>query len=209
MDIALKAWLNGARSYAKGVVLYRMFGKDEELKKIFSTGETEARKKRLIQAIDEIVNPKEPVNKLPEHVTRLQVQPSASAEDPTIANLKAQAIPLLKKRDAIHSKLLLIPSDEERGKAAHELLDLDDQVDEIYNQIRHFEKHKVLPEANLPFESITDPARWPARYETCGRYVRRYRKELDEDPADEKAKQLLEKYEAEQLYYAKKLGKWT
>lgn len=207
MDIALKAWMSGARNYAKGVVLYRMFGRDDELKKIFSSGETAARKQRLIQAIDDLINPKAPV--LPEHVTRIQLRPSAGPEDPTIAGLKAQAIPLLKKRDAIHSKLLLIPTDEERGKAAHELLDLDDQVDEIYNRIRYYEQHKALPKEELHFDPITDPARWPHRYETCGRYVRRYQEKLDKDPDNESAKKKLKEYEAEQLYYAKKLGKWS
>lgn len=197
MEAAIKAWINGKQNYAIGVKLYALYGNDDSFKKALVFPETTFRKEQLLVAMEQILTP----------------PPVAPAivpdnEDPVIKDLVAKAKPLLKERDDFHAKLRLFRTIEERGVAAHRILDLDDQVDSIYNAIRYYKEHRQLPEEKLPFTPITNPDKWEHRYQVCGRYVRRYQDKLDKDPQNAKAKELRAIYEAEQIWLAQKLKKW-
>jgi uncharacterized protein YrzB (UPF0473 family) len=199
MQAALKAWLNGAQSYAVGVTLYKKYGNNEAYQKLLVLPETPFRKEQLILAMQEAVAPPAPVQ---------EIAPVDNQDDEVVKALKQKAIPILKERNDLHAKLRLFRTVAERGRAAHRILDLDDEVDEIYDALRYYQANKVLPEEKLPFTPITDPTKWEHRYQTCGRYVRRYLAALEKNPENKKAKELKEQYEAEQLWLAKKLNKW-
>ena len=192
---AVKSWLAGRRDYAIGVKLYGLYGKKLEVKEALKSPKNPFRQKLLENAMQELLEPAPP-------------PPPAATDDLVIRELKAKAIPLLKERDDLHAKLRLFRTVEERGRAAHRILDLDDEVDDIYDAIRYYEQHRKLPEAELPFTPITDPSRWEQRYQTCGRYVSRYQDKLKTDPENSQYKKLLAAAKAEQLWLAKKLNKW-
>ena len=199
MQAVLQAWLTGARSYATGIKLYAMYGNNESFKKLLVLPETPFRAEQLIVAMEEAVAPVDPP---------APVLVDTTNDDDVVKALKAKAIPLLKERNNLHGKLRLFRIVSDRGLAAHKILDLDDAIDEIYDTIRYYQAHKELPEEKLPFTPITDPTKWEHRYQTCGRYVRRYTAELKTDPENEKAQKLKALYEAEQIWLAKKLNKW-
>jgi hypothetical protein len=209
-DVVLKAWLNGARNYNIGATLYRLYGKDEELKKHFALGETPARKAKLLDTIKQLCGITTAPTNTPPTRQHISTQTIPGKNDTAaVVELKGQARPLLKQRDALHAKLLMYATDEERGAAALKILDLDDEIDAIYDKVRYIEQHGKLPPPVMAFDPITDEKKWEPRYQTLGRYVTRYTDKLKKDPKNIKYKTLRDKYEQEQIYYAKKLGKWA
>lgn len=206
-------WLKGKQPYNEGYQLLKQHGTNQTIIKLLEGQETIAKQKILLRAIQDLVKAlpmptAKEETKVLQHISSKTIDSTTKASE-ALNELKSKAKEVLKERDQIHARLKFYKSIEERGQAAHKLLDLDDEIDALYDKIRQVEKTGTAPEEELPFVPITDPSKWEHRYQTCGRYVRRYQDRLGKVPGDEVAQLLLKKYEAEQLYYAKKLNKWA
>ena len=92
----------------------------------------------------------------------------------------------------------------EACQMAHAIIDLDEQLDEIYNKREFYKINGHLPYEVEP-EIIGDPVRWATELKNAERYVRDYRIKVKKDPANEKWAAKLRKYEADVMRYKKLL----
>lgn len=204
----VRSWLNGDRDYFAGCKLYLKYGDDPVLTALFRKQDiSRFKEERLLKAMIDIWRGGQVKATLPNAI----VAPSnrkdegwPKSRDKILSALRKQWEPLFKEMKTLHAQLLLIGSDEERGVAAHRILDLDDACDIIYAKRDHYLQYGRLPDEKEP-DKVVDPAKYAVRLEAAKRYVRRYKNHLKKNPKNEKYAAKLKKYQAEVLFYKEKL----
>lgn len=157
--------------YETALVLFREYGNSPFMLKMFERSQTSfnAEKlkefvKELLAKFDDLAKPiAEPteVVELQKHIKKLEqpqiVSPSNISELPQYslaryANAPQEVQDLVTEikrnyriEDSLFATLELLPSDEERCKAALQILDLSDRIREIWTLLLHYDTHKVLP----------------------------------------------------------------
>lgn len=204
-------WLGGSKDYNVGVRLYRIYGKDEKLKRLFGAEQKTAFKQaQLFAALKNIVEA--PAVEQAEKVksTAAQITPAIfyktwTAEENTDEILKTlweKARLLLKQIGSIHGSLTALADDSDRRSAALLLLELDDDLSEVYDQRDYYKKHSKLQHVQAEGKSyLTKPMEIANRIVALNRYVRRYKLALRKNAADTKAAELLKQYDDELAYY--------
>lgn len=218
-------WLK-TEVYDEGVKLYLKYGKDPALKNMFSEGQTDFKRKRLKSVLQEILNNYEKPTIKKAIITRqVEHQPILASfgwpnpiTDEVIRQLhnlwqpKYQELMNLQAR--IYEVALLaekgIPNkDFEACQMAHRILDLDDEIEEIYAQRDYYFSNGKLPATKVEeTEVVGDPVRWATEHESCKRYIRRYKHKIESNPGHPslaKWAELLQQYEKKAAHYKKLL----
>jgi hypothetical protein len=140
IDSCLKSF-----DYFTATQLYQKYGKDKFLQTLFSKGPStynQDRIKRELEALNEKSDaPGFASSYIPENEYTLLPE--------SVKNLKFKKDMLFKEATNIHSRLLQMKP-KERGKAVFQLLDMWDEIRALWNQLDHYEQHKVLPVEEVP-----------------------------------------------------------
>jgi len=231
MDV-IRKWLNGTRNYDDGIKLYRVFGRDDKLKRMFgSEGPSDFKKKKLLKALQEIVA-EAPLSKKTEKAVSSPIL--VPAENPTVIitqqfsdkdkkwrssrdeveeALFQQWKPLFAELMNLTARVGDIARAGERdnlkrieaGRMALRICDLDDELDEIYKQRDQYLQSGEKPQAFPYGEVCIDPIRMPLKLANHQRYVREYKLKLAKKPDDVKTAEQLKKHQWFVDYYSNKL----
>lgn len=211
---SIRLWLNGDRNYVAGVKLYLQFGTDKMLKRLFSSEEcTDFKKKRLTAVLEELISEKKQVEvkaviakeKLIEkHQAERVLGNGWSAEmDELEKALYNKWKPIFLKMMDLTSRLDPVAragvTDDgmriQAGVMALQILDLDDECDEIYDQRDHYQQYGKLPVQKSYGELCIDPKLIPMKLANHRRYAREFRSRLLKNPNDVDAAEQLKKHE--------------
>lgn len=197
----VRAWLQKPDNYERGIQLYLLYGDKQRLKNLFtSEGESPFKRTVLIRELQAIANDQEEVNEAsqpprsqPASVHQLSTAKEFSwktSTDVVLTALYRQWQPLYAEMLSLQHRVYEVALQGQNGDSAklmeasqmvHRILDLDDEVDEIYRQRDHYVSHGVKP-ATKNKEPVGDPARWPTMLHNAQRYVREYRLKLSKEP---------------------------
>jgi hypothetical protein len=216
----IKQWLNSKQDYDAGATLYLLHGTDANLKRIFREPASPFKKQKLLEALkgmliknlkSEIVN----LKSKEEAKTNLTVSDRKWPEqkDEVLTALHLQWKPLFAEMMNLTSRIYDIAlagkkdpaMQQEAGRMAHRILDLDDMCDDIYKKRDNYIKNGSLPQDFIPDHPVVDPVKWPVALANATRYIRDYKNKLKKDPANENAAKKIKYYEAEKKYYEDKL----
>lgn len=209
----IRFWLNGRRDYTTGVVLYLKHGSDPLLIRLFrDEAVSDFKKQKLAQALQQMlpakagspakipIIPKIPVPAIPEIPTanRWSRQRDALEE-----SLYQQWKPVYQEMmnlcarigDVARAGLKDPNKEQEAGRMALRILELDDECDRLYYNRDHYKEHKTMPEEKKPVEMSLDPKLWPKKLTNHQRYVLKFKRDLVADPGNVKAAGLLQKHE--------------
>lgn len=85
---------------------------------------------------------------------------------------------------------------------AHRILDLDDQIGEIYhNRDTYIATGQVPVKNKLPDDLVTDPKKYPQALHNASRYVRDYKRKLKAAPGDTNIAAQLAKWQGRVEHY--------
>lgn len=207
---SIKDWLNNGKPWALGVALYAAHGGDPIMNDMLAQGHSPYRQKRLEAALRELIAVAQhaPVAQpdivvstvnaaqLPEHTVPAEQDP-----------YREKWLPFFKEMNLLRHQLRLMPTQTERGAAAHRILELEDICSEWWDRRDYYLRTgEHMPEPEPITTSITDPNALNKRLTTVRTYVTRYKKLLAKrKDAGTKAK--LATFEAERDDLIKKLSK--
>lgn len=215
----IRQWLNGSRDYDQGVILYKEFGNNLTLKAVLAKeGHSTFKEEKLIKALQQLLQPVIRAEQdLPKGTTvysRHYGWPPLPIEDPILNALHAQWKPLyaemMHSQSRAYEVALLASKNADKLKKleactlVHQIIDLDDQIDEIYLKRDFYLKNKKLPDEKTP-PVIGDPVRWATELKNAERYVREYRIKVKKQPANDKWAAKLKHFESQVLHYKKLL----
>lgn len=206
----IKAWLNNrVKDYDAGVRLYVKHGRDKSLIALFTQEEETLFKTiRLHQALMELLQPPPLVVEAdvindyePELKPVCQPVPFTIAHkgwpnpinDPVLQALFDQWRPLYAALMSAQHRVYEVALQAENGNTAkemeacqlaHQIIDLDNQLDDIYARRNHFLQHGHLPELFVEKEVVGDPVRWATERQNAMRYIREYRTKIKKDPTN-------------------------
>lgn len=215
----IRNWLNGPRLYEEGVSLYSQFGNNNILKKILaSEAWSQFKEDKLVEALKQLMQPEITIQQhLPAGTnlyTRHAGWPPHPIEDPVLRALHAQWKPLysemMNAQSRVYEVALLARKKDsnkrlEACQLVHRIMDLDDEIDEIYGRRDYYLQHRSLPDDPQPV-IVGDPVRWATELNNALRYVRRYKQWLQNQPDNVKWASKL-KHFTEQVSHYKKLLK--
>ena len=199
-------WLQ-SKDYIEGVRLYIEHGQDPVLKNLFTAEKgTPYKEQRLERALRDILAGTEIVKPEDQPSTpMIKSWPIEAAKDDVLKALRAEWLKAFKEMHDLRSQLMLMANDDQRGEAAHRILDLDDLCCNIYSNRNYYLEHGALP-ATKKEEFIVDPLKAAKRMEILGRYIRRERTALKKDPSNVGAAARKQKFTNEYNHYAQRFG---
>jgi hypothetical protein len=232
---AIRIWLNGNRNYDQGVKLYLQFGTDELLKRMFREKiPSDFKKKKLLESLQTLLATAKPTAGQNKTVARptAAVPPTKknnTANETPYAPEKGWNKVRDEIEEALHKKWLPLfltlmdkcssmyqvalaglrdPYKEiEAGKQALAILDLDDEIEELYRQRDYYLENKNLPN-DWPYgEPCIDAKLIHKVLENHKKYVRTFKKRLKDSPDDVEAAKLLTKHEWFVTYYNSQINK--
>ena len=207
----IRDWLSSGRNYIEGVRLYLHYGQDPDFKVLLTEeAETPYKRTRLEKALREVLKGVEVAKtveeKLPARISE-KSWPAEAAKDDVLKALRAEWLTHFKAMQDLRSQLLLLPTVQERGEAAFEILRLDALCDEIYDRRDFYLQHGTLPQLkSTQSEVIVDPAKIMQRMENLKRYIRRETANLEKNPGDADAAARKKKWIQEYNTYAAKFN---
>lgn len=230
---AIRIWFNGKRNYKTGVKLYTIYGSDLLLKRSFLEPETEFKRKRLEEELEKLIRPATPgraasAAPVGKPVIRVQLQPAPQTPQDSVKKYLWSENPDDVER-SIHGrwKPLFVEMMDlvsrvgetsrsgeqfpgmaaEAGRMALRILDLDDQLEDIYAERKHYLEHGRLMEKHPYGEPCLDPTLIPAKLQNHQRYLREQKGKLEKNPDNTETALLVKKHEWFVTYYKKALQK--
>lgn len=221
----LKDWLNSGRPYDSGVALYMQYGDDRQMKELFKEHRTSFKEKKLVELLKGLINKSTEVKqKEATQTTKLKVENTSTHGWPAklskeLAALKAVWLPLFKERENLCARLydvaLLGKLDKnkemEAGQMGHRILDLQDEIKDIYQRRDYYLQHGSFPGREQPFKPVVSAVKIPERRLTVRRYLTRLKNELAKPPTSDKVRLKQEtrwkEYVAEMEYINQKLNR--
>lgn len=179
--MSIQEWLDGPQDYPAGLLLYQQLGENNHLKRTLGHGpsayNTSCLREELVklakagkgQAVVQLV----PVATAVAVVEAVLAQPApapaiAGAAAPTsaieqlLAGLDTQWKPLYKEASFLQSQLEHAKDNQQRGTWSHQVLDLMDKVQELWDACDHVREHGQLPPVPVvappPTLDLTDRA---------------------------------------------------
>ena len=200
-------WLNSGRTYAVGVALYDVHGHDVALKRALTQGFSDFRQARLEQALRELLKAAPPAAAaalLPVALTtngitiasvQLPEEQVAEAEDA----YRDHWLPLYQEMQALRARLHLIQDDEERGKTAHRILELERALNKIWEARDIQRKTGQAPPAEEVAGPavITDKNALQKRLNAVRSYVSKYKRLVELRPGHAETLERYQQYCAE------------
>ena len=203
----IKDWLQ-TQDYVEGIRLYLEHGQDATLKRLLtSEKKTEYKQQRLEKGLRDVLAGNQ-ISKPKEQPAPSQKSwPLDAAKDDVLKALRSEWLRKFKEMQDLRSQLMLLPNDDQRGEAAHRILNLDDECDEIYGKRDYYLQFGRLPDRSDDQEYIKDPIKQAERMEILQRYIRRERQNLRKDPGNVGAAARKAKFIKEYNYYATRFGR--
>lgn len=220
MDL-IKEWLNGARDYDAGVSLYMQLGDDPVMKSLFREFRTPFKEKKLLELLRGLLNRVETEKQTVE--VKAQKLKKENSGWPVEMSKEMKALkdtwqPLYKEMMSLCARIYDVAKlgtkdknkELEAGQMAHRILDLRDQIKEIYSDRDFYLQHGHFPGKEQLFVPVVDPLKLAERRLTVRRYLSRLKRELSKsDKPHIRLKQGKDwaKYEAEMKYINTKLNR--
>ena len=203
---ALRKWLNSSRDYAEGVKLLVEYSSDSKLKRLFTTeGYSDFKKGLLQKTLQELLTKTTTQQISIEEKKEKVVQLVAAAHnrwpegmDEVLQALHAQWKPLFSEMNYLTSTIYEVAKagkQDEAGRMAHRILDLDDQCDAIYDKRDFYLEHKHLPTDKPAYPVVTDPLKYPLALSNAQRQLREARLRLKKNPNNERIAATIKKNE--------------
>lgn len=193
----IERWLNQPnRDYTTGVSLYRRYGNSRFVLDLLSQGADEYNQQRLVQELRQLnvslslpsvpATPAEPTDAVfssLEAYTRFSVpqqEPIRSEELPeSLQLLVVEKSSRYKQCCSLHQRLEYMPSDKERAAAAQLICDHFRRIDEIWQQLDYYQRHKIIRPKHGKDLSSFNMATLLKRRNTLRTYISRLRKAPD------------------------------
>jgi hypothetical protein len=183
----IKKWLSGNRNFIVGAVLYKKFGTDEKLKKLFEGKPDAYSQKRLAEEMERLLEKPKVVLQSKKSIGAADEMPES--KDPVLKALRNEWMTPYKRMCYLQAELDRYEGNnpEEiatRKPIAFEILDLEQECMRIWARRGYYEKNGSLPEVKEQQEETpTDPVELGKLIEATKRNVRR-NKQLSEDHPD-------------------------
>ncbi len=146
----IEQWLNNQEDYNAGVALYNKYGNSPSLKRVLTiNGNTKRNRETLVYELGKIkgnIKPERNINQVKQYVTKT-VMVTATSIDKNSEEIKSiieTKNRLFKQYVAYYHQLEHL-NDEERKKAALQILDIMDEVQRLWSIIDYFNQHGNLP----------------------------------------------------------------
>jgi hypothetical protein len=197
----IKKWLSGNRNYIVGAVLYKKFGSDEKLKKLFESRPDAYSQKRLVEELTKMADNKRPpvAPLITDHSSRSEMPQS---KDPVLKALRNEWLVPYKRMCYLQAELDRVTTDDsfplydvndknspeaiaKRKPIAFEILELEQQCMQIWARRSHYEKNGSLPEVKEQEEAVpTDPVELGKLIEATKRNIRRNKQLTETHPGN-------------------------
>lgn len=190
-----------------GVALYNAHGKNALLKEVFKQGESEYRKEKLNKALLELLQ-HAPANASTKTATGIQpknadkIYPKkADKKDPQPSNnerYKDKWLPFYAEMKSLCHKLRDFPTDEQRGRAALRILELEDACIVWWDKEDYLIRNGVeMPEASMkPITAVQDMNQLEHQLRNARSNVSRYKGKPSKKHLYERAVQKVKEIEA-------------
>lgn len=208
----IREWLNGTRNYDAGVQLLLQHSGNAKLKRLFTSEAASDFKRSLLgKELAALVTGAAVAKQVQEEQQQQVVQRVAVAHngwpqqmDEVLQALHAQWKPLFSELNALSSRLYDVAKagkQDEAGRMAHRILDLDDECDGIYEKRDHYLEHGKLPNQAAPGGAVVDPLKWPLALSNAQRQLREARLRLQKAPNNERIAATIRKNEGLVAHY--------
>lgn len=183
-------WLAGNRNYDEGVALYLQLGDDKQFKEMFREQRTAFKEKKLVELLRKL-NVKSYTLKATEEKKAEQVAADAATNNfgwPVAMNVELHALwqewkpkysEFMNLTNRLYDVALLGKEDNlkemEAGNMAHRILDLRDEIKEIYKARDHYLQHGSFPgKAEVFTPVVANDIKIADRRLSVRRYLTRY-----------------------------------
>ena len=205
--VEIRTWLNSqVKSYDDGVKLFLQYGHDPALKSLFTLEqESDFKRRRLIQALQELIAPSVGDDQDGQHETDNLLPPQAIRGDfsqwhkgwpnpiidRVIQALYDQWRPLYAELVSAQQRIYEVALQAENGNTAkaleacqlaHRIMDLDNECDDLYLQRDYYLEQGHLPVKEKPKDVVGDPVRWATERQNALRYVREFKAKIKNEP---------------------------
>lgn len=189
----IREWLNSGKNYNAGVKLYNKYGDDPEMKDLFREFRTPFKEKKLLELLKGLIDATGIQKKAEEEKQQTLKKEAAARQgwpitmDLSLSELHKIWKPLYDEFRSLVSRLydtaLAGKADPyrqiEAGNMAHRILDLRDEIADIYSRRDHYLDHGKFPGEKQSFKPITGgPEKIAERRLTVRRYLTRLKNEL-------------------------------
>jgi hypothetical protein len=213
---SIRIWLNGKQDYKTGVNLYKKFGTDSLLKRLFDEEAISPFKiAKLKEALTGLMQNKKQVQVENKAVLVTAIERIKSERDPQkewSENMDEVETALWEKWKPLFTEMMHLSStiydvsksgnETKAGEMALRILDLDDKCDALYRDRNHYKQHGQQLEQWPYGAPCVDPLLIPKKYENAKRYMREYRAKVAAKPDDVNAAKKLKEHEWWVSYYA-------
>jgi hypothetical protein len=183
----IEAWIQGARNYDEGLILYNQYGKNHNLKRVFMRGPDEYNIEKLLSELEQLREMGRPVITAPAPETKMDIPQVATANYEDRSHLIVQDKPAKHKelhdqwrkayKEASHihqTQLVMEMHKNERGEAAGRIIHLfENIIAPCWDQLDHFEKYGSWPESQVETKTYETPAEILTRRNTLRTYIAR------------------------------------
>jgi hypothetical protein len=185
MDLIIK-WLSGKRNFYVGAVLYKQYGIDERLKKLFEAKPDQYSQRRLEEELSALL---EKPKQKPAPVRYGDADEMPISNDPMLKAFREEWLPVYQRMNYLRHELDRYEGNSQEAIAkrepiAFEVLDLEQKCMVIWARRGHYEKNGRLPEVKELEEEIpSDPIELNKLIDATKRNIRR-NKQLSEKHPD-------------------------
>lgn len=191
--VEITEWFNSGRNYNAGVKLYNKYGDDPDMKDLFREFRTPFKEKKLVELLRALLDSSGTQKKAETEKQETLKKEAAERHgwpikmDPQLTELHKIWKPLYDEFRSLVSRLydtaVAGKADPyrqiEAGNMAHRILDLRDDIADIYSRRDHYQQHGQFPGEKKSFKPITGgPEKIAERRLTVRRYLTRLKNEL-------------------------------
>lgn len=204
-------WLKDGADYFKGLQLFEQHSKNTALLSLFETGPGVFTSRKLREELVKLSDSSKPAEKkytapvnesFKKFATHVKPDIDISSLPDELKQHNIRKGELYRKAAYLHSQLAIIPSDEERYKAAKTIIDSFNEINQIWAWLDYWHEHKKLHPDLVPAEArkVFGMSEMK-RMQNLRSYISRDAN--NEKKADKVAKWKVELLELEALYNAK------
>lgn len=227
----IKQWLNSGQDYQTGCALVIKYSPNKALHQVFREDATPykvARLKRELMALvvvqktaaatqvaTEVAHTIRVVEVVKQNAQPINRWGAPEQMPPVVHALWLEFKPLYAERNNVMARLHDVAKagetdpgqKEEAGRMAHRILDLDDQIETIYQKRTHYITTGGLPvDETAPDDVVVDPNKIPVALQNAKRYVREFRSKLAKAPHNAAFASKLEHWQKRVDHYQNKLN---
>lgn len=181
----IRRWLSGKQNFIVGSVLYKQYGHDEKLKRLFASKPDEYSRKRLVEALTDILE--KPPGK-PARSKHVEGDEMPESKDPALQTFRNEWLPLYQRMNYLRHQLDKYEGNSKESIAkrepiAFEVLELEQQCMAVWKRREYYQEKGTLPQ--IKEEEITipeDPVELGLLIQSTKRNIRRNKQYARENP---------------------------